>query len=72
MESFNSIFPRFNKENIAFSMDKFTGQSKYPINLWNEADSRGRNFYLKSLGRPRWPDAPGSLPIEQRGQNRSF
>lgn len=47
MSSFGSIFPLFNKENIAFSSDKFIGQSKYPINLWNQADSRGRNFYLR-------------------------
>lgn len=60
MESFCSLFPNFNKENIAFSMEKFTGQSKYPINLWNEADSRGRNFYLKHS-----QEAQKSITVQQ-------
>lgn len=72
MESFSSIFPRFNKENIAFSIDKFTGQSKYPINLWNEADSRGRNFYLRhSAEAQKQLQTIGELPAQLAGAKLS-
>ena len=47
MSSFYQKFPNFKIDNIAFSVEKFTGLQKYPISLWNLANSQARHFYLR-------------------------
>jgi len=51
----NKIFAHFQRErpnfclkNIEFSIQEFAGKTKYPISIWNRAEIKNKNFFIKS------------------------